>query len=176
MSTDNANAAPLKPLPAFLTVLALLVVVILWLVVGGKLFGITSFFASFLFVWYWASVEHADFGQWLPSLGGALMGLALAWQARELPIQIGASVPYVALGVIALAIWFQLIGWFPLLFNRAAMLFLTLFAAPALLSILDPIESGLAIVLGAIYFAGVFKLIGAVAQRRAAKAAVDATS
>lgn len=169
MSNETAKPEPIKPLAALGVVILILAIVILWLLAGAKLFGIVSFFASFLFLWYWASVENADFSEWPQSVGGALFGLLLAWQARELPDLLGATGPFAALGLIALAIWFQLVGWLPLICNRSAMLFLTVLAAPALLSKLDPLETALAIVLGAIYAGAVFKIIGFVSEKRAGR-------
>ena len=170
MADENVKPEPMKPLSALVAVFIILAVVILWLIIGAQLFSIVSFFASFLFLWYWASVEHAVFAQWPQSLCGALLGLILAWLARELPVLLGSPGTFGALGLIALAIWFQLVGWLPLICNRSAMLFLTVLAAPALLSKLDLAETALAIALGAIYGAGIFKIVGLIASKRGVEA------
>jgi len=71
MSEPAEGAAPLSPLNGLLVLLLIVAAIVGWILLGSKL-GVTSFFASFLFLWYWAAVEQADFKQWPQCLCGAV--------------------------------------------------------------------------------------------------------
>jgi hypothetical protein len=165
-------AAPFSPMTGLLIVLIGLAFIVLWLFAGLKM-GLTSFFAGFLFLWYWAAVEHLDFKQIPQSLIGALVGLLIAWQSHWLPVHYGTTGLIVALLIIVAAIYIQLMNWVPLAVNRSTMLYLTVLGAPALLDKLDVVETGGAILFGAVFFCGLIKLAFVFLARKAApKAAV----
>jgi hypothetical protein len=171
MTEPAEAAAPLSAFNGFLVLLLIVFAVVGWVVIGSKLLGITSFFASFLFLWYWAAVEHADYGQWVQSLIGGLVGLLLAWQTAYLGAHFGVNGMIAGTLILIVAIYVQVMNWVPIAVNRSTMLFLTVLAAPALLAKLDPIETGLAIAGGAIFFAGVVKLAFLYAARKGKAAA-----
>ncbi|MEY2927584.1 MAG: hypothetical protein RL367_2061, partial [Pseudomonadota bacterium] len=91
MTETNPDAPTLSPFNGFLILLLVLVAVIGWIVLGANLLHVSSFFASFLFLWFWAAIEKADFKRWLPTLIGALVGVALAWGPRILSEQMGTN-------------------------------------------------------------------------------------
>jgi hypothetical protein len=51
--------------------------------------------------------------------------------------------------------------------NRSTMLYVTVLGAPALLNKLDPLETGGAILFGAVFFCGLIKLAFVFAARKA---------
>ena len=124
-----------------------------WVVLGGPVVGPASLFASFLLLWYWATVEKADFKRLTATILGALVGVALAWQLKVLSTMYGGWGLGVALLVVVLAIYVQIMNWIPIAVNANAMLFLTVVAAPALLTSVDFTKLAMAVVLGAVYFA-----------------------
>ncbi|MFM2100969.1 MAG: hypothetical protein RLZZ366_2508 [Pseudomonadota bacterium] len=165
--TEQSETPPaLTPFNGFLILVLVLVAVMGWIILGTKLLGVISFFASFLFLWYWAAVEQADFKQWPQCLIGALVGLGLAWQSHYLPVHYGSAGLTIALLVIVVAIYVQIMNWVPMAVNRSAMLYLTVLGAPALLDKLDVVEMATAIIGGAIFFAGVVKLAFLYAARK----------
>jgi hypothetical protein len=166
MTGQTPPPVKLSPFNGFLILLLVVVSLVVWIILGTKFLGIMSFFASFLFLWYWTSVEHVDFKQWPQSFLGAFAGLVLAWQSHALPVHYGTTGLIVGLLVIVAALYVQIMNWVPMLLNRSAMLFLTVFAAPALLDKLDFVEAATAIGLGAVFFAGVVKLAFMVAARK----------
>jgi hypothetical protein len=165
--TEQSETPPaLTPFNGLLILMLVIVAVVAWIILGTALLRVTSFFASFLFLWYWASVEQADFKQWPQCLIGALVGLALAWQSHYLPVHYGTAGLVIALLVIVAAVYAQIMNWAPMAINRSAMLYLTVLAAPALLDKLDVVEMATAIIGGAIFFAGVVKLAFLYAARK----------
>lgn len=168
MSTEAEKPAPPTPVAGLVITIVVVVALVGWIFLGIKLLGISSFFASFLFFWYWAAVEEADLKQWPQSTIGAFVGLALAWQSHWLPAQFGTPGLIAGLLVIVTALYVQIMNWVPLAINRAAMLFLTVLAAPALLDKLDPVEMAKAIGLGALYFGGIVKLVTALSAPKKA--------
>ncbi len=167
MNQPAEAPAALTPFNGFLIFLLVVAAIIGWIVLGSKI-GVISFFASFLFLWYWAAVEQADFKQWPQCLIGALVGLALAWQSTYLPAHFGTPGMVAGIGILLVAIYVQIMNWVPIAVNRATMLYLTVFGAPALLNKLDVGEAALAIGGSAVFFAGVVKLAFLYAARRAA--------
>ena len=132
----------------------------IWIALGSQILGISSFFASFLFLWYWSTVEKVDFARWVPSLVGALVGVLLAWSPKILADLIGPAGGILALVLIIVALFCTIMNWLPLALNGSAMLYLTVFGAPLLLADMDPPRVGelfIAIIGGAIFFAGVVK-------------------
>ncbi len=165
---ENSNQpGTLSPLHGFLILLLVLVIIIGWITIGTMFLGITSFFASFLFLWYWAAVEQANFKQWPQCLAGALFGLLLAWASHYLPAHFGNAGLGAALALLVAAVYVQIMNWVPLICNRSAMLFLTVLAAPALLEKLDLAETALAITGGALFVGGIVKLATWAATRKA---------
>lgn len=167
MSGEQQGAAGLSPFNGFLVVLLVVAAIVGWILIGSKVLGVTSFFASFLFLWYWAAVEQADYGQWTQSVVGALVGLLLAWQSAYLGAHYGQNGMIAGIVILLVAIYVQVMNWVPIAVSRSTMLYLTVLAAPAILEKLDPVETAIAIVGGAVFFAGVVGLAFLYAARTA---------
>jgi hypothetical protein len=155
----EANAAPdagahsLSLVNGILLLVLIVVGIVAWIIIGGTALAVKSFFASFLYVWYWANLEKADFKRIPASVIGALVGVGLAWGLKGLPAMYGNTGTIISLLIVVAALFVQIMGWLPIALNASAMLFLTVLAAPALLTNLDFIELTKAIVGGAAFFA-----------------------
>lgn len=151
--SETPEAAP----PGYGAGIVILLVVVIgivgWIAIGSAI-SLTSFYASFLFLWYWATVDKLDIRKFLPSMIGALIGIALAWGVYALPAQLG-EVPgtILALCLILLALYVVIIERVPFAFNPALTLYLTVVAAPALLTTSNFGELALATLLGGAFFA-----------------------
>lgn len=166
MSDHVDQTSPLSRFNGFLILLVVVGSIVGWVVLGTTLFGLTSFFSTFMFAWYWVNVEQGDFKQWPQCLIGAIAGVALTWQSQFLAQQFGSSGLVAGLVVTIAAIYIQIMNWVPMALNRCAMLFVTVLAAPALSVKIDFIELLVAVALGAVYFAGVVKLALLYASRK----------
>ncbi len=156
-SSDAAAPAPAQmPVVSGLMLLGTIVLSIFVFEVVGKLYlTLESFFASFTLLWYWATVENAQFNKLPHSLLGALVGVALAWESGLCVAKFG-PVNGLILGLvpIVIALFIVIMNWVPIAINGSAMLFLTVLGAPAFAKApINYIELTEAIVLGAIYFA-----------------------
>ena len=143
--------------------------IITWILLGSLALNITSFFASLLFLWFWAGVEEANFDRWLPTLVGAFTGLLLALQIKYLPEELGTTGLIVSLLIVTLAVYVHIMDWIPVALNKAAMLFLTVFAAPPIIDNIDPIELATAIGVGALFFGGFIKSLQLLMEKKETK-------
>lgn len=129
--------------------------IVAWIVLGGVALHIQSFYASFLYGWYWLNLEKGDFKRIPASLIGALVGVGLAWALKGLPGLFPQFGLWLALGLVLVALLVQIMNWLPIALNTSAMLFLTVIAAPALLMPLDLIEITKAIIGAALFFTAI---------------------
>lgn len=155
--SDQAIVAPAKTRPSIIVGLGGVVLMfagtLLWVCLGGRILHLNSFYASFVFAWYWGIVGKAEFIQLPSSILGALLGVAVAWQLSYLSAHYGNSGLVVAIFVIAVVLFMQNMHWGTFLVNPGAMLFLAVFTAPNLLGKIDYVDAALTIVAGAIYMA-----------------------
>ena len=159
--------APLSRFNGFLILLVVVGSIIGWIVLGTMLFGLSSFFATFMFAWCWVNIEQGDFKQWPQCFIGAIVGVGLTWQSQLLAAQFGTPGLVTGLLIIIAAIYVQIMNWVPIALNRCAMLFVTVLAAPALLEKMDFVELLAAIGVGAVYFAIIVKMAVLYATRKA---------
>lgn len=158
MSDEAQKQVAPTPVGGLIITMIIVIAIAGWIFLGLKWLGISSFFASFLFFWYWGAVEGADLKKWPHCTMGAFVGLALAWQSQWLAQNFGTQGLIAGLLIILAAVYLEVMNWLPWAINRSAMLFLTILAAPIILEKLDPVEMSKAIGLGALYFGGIVKL------------------
>ena len=159
--------APSPSLPmAGQIMLAIVIAIAVWISLGTFVFHIRSFFASFLFLWYWSLIEKMDFAKLPAVILGALVGAAMAWLLVVLSAHFGAPGAIVAVLVMAAAVFGQIMGWATLALNGATMLFLTVMTAPQIMGAVNFAEVDKAIVLGAVYFAGGIYLVQRILSTR----------
>lgn len=152
--TDSTSAAP-GPLAGLGIVLIVVVAVVAWAIIGTALFSGATLFGAFLLLWHWANLEALEIKRLPATIAGALVGIALSWQVVYLTTKLGSTGTIVGLVIMVAAIYLQVINVLPFLFNAAAMLFLTVAAAPLIQLKVDFVELALATVVGGLFF-GVF--------------------
>lgn len=152
--TDSNSAQTAVPGPvAGIGIIAVVVVAIAaWAVIGTALFSEATLFGGFLLLWHWANLEQLEMKRLPTTIAGALIGIALAWQVVYLTGFMGTNGLILGLLIMIVAIYLQIINAVPFLFNPAAMLFLTVAAAPLVQLKVDFAELALATVVGGLFF------------------------
>ncbi len=168
--TDSNPVAAAAPGPlAGLGILAVVVVaVVAWLAIGTTLFSDLTLFGGFLLLWYWASLEQLEIKRMPASIAGALVGIALSWQVIYLSGIMGNNGLILGLLIMLAAIYLQVINALPFLFNPAAMLFLTVAAAPLIQLKVDFAELALSTIVGGVFFGLFVEALKRLAARFAA--------
>ena len=92
--------------------------------------GLTAF--GSLFLLYWAGLMHQSWADFLPSVIGGLLGIALAWLLTASPHIWGTSAVIAGFAVLAVVLFFYLRGEVRFVINNATMLFLILATIPEL--------------------------------------------
>jgi len=158
---DNVSAARLSAPKALLVTLGILVAVAA-LIGLYVLLDVKPLFAGFLFALYWMGVKHCDLKEFLPSVVGALGGLALAAGLHYLPLHYGNPGLFAALAVVVLAIFMQVRNSLPQLVNLSFMLYLTVGTIPAVAALNDYPGMAYALLVAAAFCGGLIWLMGRV--------------
>ncbi len=165
----DATSAPTAAAPgpvAGLGILAIVVVLVFaWAIIGTMLFSDLTLFGGFLLLWHWANLEALEIKRMPATIAGALVGIALAWQVVYLTQQMGSTGTIIGLLIMVVAIYLQIIAAIPFLFNAAAMLFLTVAAAPLIQLKVDFVELAISTVAGAVFFGAAVEGLKRIAAR-----------
>ena len=169
MTPDPSSQARRKP-SAVSTLLLLVGVAI---VVGGLLavyhaLGISPAITAFgsLFLLYWAGIQHQSWPQFLPSVIGGTLGVALAWLLLDAPVRFGTPGLVVSLLVLVGVLFCYLRGAFPQLFHNGSMLYLLVATIPELRVGTQAPVMILALVIGAVWIGVVSYIAAQVRARR----------
>ena len=155
MSDQTSGAVPPPSPVAGLGIAAVVAIAIIgWAIIGGRLFQETSLFGGFLMLWHYANMEQLEIKRLPQALAGAVVGIALSWQVVWLTQHMGPQGTLIGLLVMLAAIYLQIIAVFPSFFNAAAMLYLTVAAAPLVQLKVDFPDFIMASVAGGLFFAG----------------------
>lgn len=154
---DIAADAPPGPLAGIVVTLIVVGLIVGWIIIGSALFDAKgeTFFASFLLLWFWANNEKLEVKRLPSATLGALYGIGLAWLMHALPATYGTAGLVVALLAVVVSLYVQTCNFLPLIVNASAMLFLTVAAAPLIMTKVDWVDMLVATVLGAFYFAAI---------------------
>ena len=127
--------------------------------IGAPVFGV-------LVVFYWFSIKRGDMAALPGAATGALGGVVntMLFALPGVPPEVAALV---AIAVLAAALYALLVGFWPMLFNSAYMLVVTVATIPAVLARLDPAGMVAAIALSAAYFGGLAWVVRRYRARRA---------
>ena len=174
--TEAPQAAAPAPSPvAGLGIVAIVVVAIIgWAILGSLIVDELSLFGGFLMLWHYANIEHLDVKRLPAALAGAVVGLILAWQVVYLTGLYGSTGTIIGLLVMVAGIYLQIINVVPVLFNAAAMLFLTVAAAPLVQLKVNFINLGISTVVGGLFFAGFIEAVKWIATKLMSPAATAA--
>jgi len=113
----------------------LLVIVVIAVVLAlyslmASILSIKPLYCGFLFSLYWAGVRHGSLPEFFPACIGAMGGVLLAWALHQWPLMYGTAGLALALLILLVAIYSQIRGFLPQLFNLSYMLFLTVATIP----------------------------------------------
>lgn len=150
--TNSQHPAAPGPVAGLGVVGVVVVAVAAWAVIGSALFSEATLFGGFLLLWHWANLEQLEIKRLPATIAGALVGIALAWQVVYLVSVLGTNGLILGLLVMVAAIYLQIINAVPFLFNAAAMLYLTVAAAPLIQLKVDFAELALSTVVGGLFF------------------------
>lgn len=155
--TDSTSAPAAAPgaLAGLGIVAVVVAAIVAWVVIGTALFTDLTLFGGFLLLWHWANLEQLEIRRMPATILGALVGIGLAWQVVYLTSTMGNTGLILGLLIMIAGIYLQVINVLPLLFNPAAMLFLTVAAAPLIQLKVDFAELAMATVVGGLFF-GIF--------------------
>ncbi len=169
MTDSNSAHAAAPGAVAGLGIVAVVVVaVVAWVAIGSALFSGVTLFGGFLLLWHWANLEQLEIKRMPATIAGALVGIALAWQVVYLNGIMGTNGLILGLLIMLAAIYLQVINVLPFLFNPAAMLFLTVAAAPLIQLEVDFAELALSTVVGGVFFGLFVESLKRIAARFAA--------
>jgi hypothetical protein len=113
--------------------------------------GIRAFYAGSIFAFYWTTIGKTELRELPAALMGSLCGIATA-TLFAMPISsMGGAGPLLGLLAIALALYFLLMRWIPMVVNPAYMLMLTVSAIPPVLAEKPFLSMAEAVCLAALY-------------------------
>jgi len=151
-ASDHAG----KPSPAkgLLILLGVVVVIGLFIALTHTL-AIEHAWVAFLFLLYWAGIEHTDFRKLPHCVVGAALGLTVAYLLHALPLAMGtAAFALCLVGILAL-IYCQIMGWFGVAINMVTMLFLTVGTIPLIQTGTQYLDLMVSLAVGTVYFPGI---------------------
>ena len=149
----TTETAPITPLKGLLVLLGIIVVVGGFIALNSAL-GVHEFWAGFLFLLYWAGIEHVAWDKLAACVVGAVVGLTMAWLLFALPGWFGEAGGFIFLGLILVLVYCQVMGWLPVAVNLTTMLFLTAGTIPAVQSGVNFAHAFIALGLAFVCFIG----------------------
>lgn len=168
--TDAQPELPMTPLKGLLVLLGIIVVVAGFIGLNMAL-GVHEFWTGFLFLLYWAGIEHVAWDKLAACVVGAVVGLLMAWLLFALPGWFGEAGGLIFLGLILVLIYCQVMGWLPMAVNLTTMLFLTAGTIPAVQSGVNFAEAFTSLGLALLYFISLVWIGRQLMARKAAPAA-----
>lgn len=151
MQNDSSAAATMTPGKGLLVLGAIVVVIGSFLALTHAL-AIHNVWAAFLFLLYWAGIEHASFEKLLPCIVGAALGLLMGFLLKMLPVWLGDPGGIVFLVAVLVLVYFQVMGWVVTAVNMVTMLYLTVTTIPSIQSGVDFVDAAVALAVGIVFF------------------------
>lgn len=159
-AAENQSSSAMTPAKGLLMLLGVIIVVAGFIGLNAVL-GIHEFWGGFLFLLYWAGLEHTSFNKLPACIVGALVGLGMGYLLSALPVWLGQTEGGLAfLGLVLVLVYFQIMGWLPVAVNMVAMLFLTVTTVPSVQQGTDFAAVLAGLVLGIVYFVALVWLAG----------------
>ena len=125
-ATPEAGPAKLKPGMAAIILVAIVILIGIYSVIGTLAGCGPGLIAGYMFAFYWGSIKEASPGEVAPTLVGGLCGLGAAYLIHLMPILWPAIGLPLVLGLVAVLIYLLLIQLLPIAINNAMMLYLTI--------------------------------------------------
>lgn len=147
----SATAQAMTPGKGLVVLLAIIGVIGAFLAFNHAI-GISNVWAAFLFLLYWAGIEHASFEKLLPCAVGAAIGLLMGFLLKMLPLWLGNWGIAAFLAAVLVLVYLQVMGWVVTAVNMVTMLFLTVMTIPSIQSGVDFADAAVALVVGIAFF------------------------
>lgn len=171
---EAAAAPPVTPLKALVLLPILLVLIGVFIALSAAA-GSHEVYVGFLFLLYWAGLQHADMKALPATVVSSVAGLSLAYALNLLTAQFGpATGPLVFLAVILPVLFCQVLGKFTLVINMATMLMLTAGTISHVQAHADFPGMFVNLGLAVVYFGGLLFGVNKLKARSEAKAAMAA--
>lgn len=171
---EAAAAPPVTPLKALIMLPILLVLIATFGALSAAA-GSHEVYVGFLFLLYWAGLQHADMKALPSAVVGSAVGLGLAYALHLLTAQFGATNgPLVFLAVILPVLFFQVLGKFAFVINMATMLMLTAGTISHVQAHADFPGMFINLAVAVVYFGGLLFGVNKLKARAEAKAAAAA--
>ncbi len=151
INTTVEDTEALSPGKALLMLGAIIVFVGLFIALNYWA-GIADFWAGFLFILYWSTVEQMNEQRLPHCIVGAVVGLLAAYALQTLPQILGPYGLLIPMAAILVMIYCQLMGWLAVAVNTATMLFLTVATIPMLQSNGDFVSIFSGLGMGVVFF------------------------
>jgi hypothetical protein len=133
---------------------------------AGYQLAITPIFMSFLFATYWGAIKHMAPTDFYPAIGGALVGIGMAYLFYILSLALGVVGSILGLAVLTVFLFLLATQWVPTFINASFVLFLTVAAIPAVSKEHDFLGMAEAVVAAALYFRVLLFIFGKVLAKR----------
>lgn len=118
-----------------------------------------------LFLLYWAGIQHQAWSEFLPSLIGGVVGIALAWLLLNGATLFGTGGVVASFAVLAVVLFLYLRGQAHMLVNNGSMLFLLVATIPDLQVGANATSMMLSLVIGAAWIGAISWIAAQVRQR-----------
>lgn len=163
MQSHEPATSAMKPAKGLLLLMAIVAMITLFLTLC-HIMTITEFWTSFLFLLYWAGIQHSNLEQWPSTVLGATVGLLMAYLLQQSPVWFGPSGIAIFFGLILVLIYCHLMSWLSIAVNMSTMLFLAVGTIPSIQAGFDFTGALVALFAGVTYFTG-FVLIAMMFQK-----------
>ncbi len=174
--TDATTAAPEAAAPpgpvAGIGITAIVVVLlVVWTLLAAVALHVpaTELVGGYMLLWYWANNDQLQFKRLPATIIGALVGIGIAWFLVYATVKYGGTGTAVALALLILALYLDVIKAVPLAINASTFLFVTLAAAPLVQLHVDWIQLVISTVFGGLFFGLVVEGLQRLAARSASK-------
>ncbi len=150
---SNEAAVSIVPGPGkALVITAIVILLVAGYIAIAMAFGIAAFYAGFLLLWYWASVDKLNFQAGPRIALGAFLGVGTAWVLQYATLGNQTALAIAVLLFIALSLYLLTLEILPQIINPAYTLFLTVACAPMLQTHERFPDVIYAMLLGCVYF------------------------
>ena len=161
----NLDHPALSPLKALVVLVGIIVALGGYIAVGALL-HVGPLFIGVLMMFYWYSIKGGATDALQGAVIGALGGVANAMLFSLPGVPLGVAT-LIGLAVLALALYALLTRCWPLVFNYAYMLVITVATIPAVLAKSDALGMVEAVALATVYFGAITAGVRWAARRRA---------
>ena len=170
-TSDDVPQTPHRPsIPQTLLLLVGVTVGVgafIWL---NILVGTSEFYVGFFFLFFWSTIQKADFAVLPSTVAGAVFGIALGLLMQQLIARFGPIGGLIFVGPVLVVVFLLLRGHLRFVINDSAMLMLTVATAAHMQAHADFAGMFISLALAVVFFGGLFWVMNRLAARTEADA------